>query len=225
MLNVYRHRHTGLIKGFANCLLPSKLKFIRIIEKVKDSACGPDGIPYSAYSADPELSGTVLENHTENFATEIDENQLNLELFNRQLVWFAPKGEVDEDSIAVLRTPENLRTIFGSNADSKLISAGISDAIVEATLAITPSAQRGFCRGRQLSLNVVDLDSYMRAFNLCSGIDLTEEKRNEPYTGHIEDIPAGMLYDFCNAFPTLLHEWLFLILKVLYNSSEKCQSY
>ena len=52
-------------------------------------------------------------------------------------MWFAPKGELDDDSVAVLHTPYNLRTIFGSNADAKLISAGVSDAIVDATLAIT----------------------------------------------------------------------------------------
>ena len=134
---------------------------------------------------------------------------------NRQLCWFAPKGEVDQDSIAVLRTPGNLCTIFGGNADSKLISGAISFAITEPALAITPADQRGFCRGRQLSLNVVDLDTYMRAFNLLSKIDLTEEKRNEPYRGRIADLPAAMLYDFSNAFPTLLHEWLWLVLKVL----------
>ena len=182
--------------------------------KVIDSACGPDGLPYSAYSADLELSGAVLENTSNNFAEEDDEDLPDLALFNRQLVWFAPKGEVDEDSVAVLRTPGNLRTIFGSNADSKLISAGISNAISEPTFAITPAAQRGFCKGRQLSLKVVDLDAYMRAFNLVSSIDLTEGKRSEPYTGNIGDIPAAMLYDFCNAFPTLLHEWMWLVLKV-----------
>ena len=113
-------------------------KTITQIKKVKDSACGPDGLPYSAYSVDLELSGQVLENTSNSFAEEIDENLSDLTLFNRQLVWFAPKGEVDEDSVAVLRTPENLRTIFGSNADSKLISGGISYAITEAALAITP---------------------------------------------------------------------------------------
>ena len=125
--------------------------------------------------------------------------------FNRQLVWFAPKGELDDDSIAVLRTPDNLRTIFGSNADAKLISAGVSDAIVDATLAITPAAQRGFCRGRQLSLNVVDLDTYSRAFNICANIDLAEELGGQLYKGSISDIPASMVYDFCNAFPKVLH--------------------
>ena len=55
----------------------------------------------------------------------------------------------------------------------------------------------------------------MRAFNLLSKVDLTEEKRSEPYRGMIGDLPAAMLYDFSNAFPTLLHEWLWLVFKVL----------
>ena len=98
--------------------------------------------------------------------------------------------------MAVLRTPDNLSIIFGSNADSKLISSGILDSLVEQTLALTPAARLGFCRGRQLSLNVLDLDTYMRAFNLCSSIDLTEVKRDEHYRGNISDIPVVMLYDF-----------------------------
>ena len=117
-----------------------------------------------------------------------------------------PEGELDDDSVAVLRTPDNLRTIFGSNADAKLISAGVSDSIVDATLELTPAAQRGFCRGRQLSLNVVDLDTYSRAFNIFADRDLTEEHRDLPYEGNIYDIPAVMLYDFCNAFPMVLHD-------------------
>ena len=31
------------------------------------------------------------------------------------------------------------------------------------------------------------------------------------YEGNISDIPAVILYDFCNAFPNLLHEWMRLV--------------
>ena len=31
----------------------------------------------------------------------------------------------------------------------------------------------------------------------------------------ISNVPCGALYDFCNAFPTFLQEWLFLVLRVL----------
>ena len=74
LMRIYRNRHTDLIIGFAECVLPRKDNYIAIIKKVKDSACGPDGLPYSAYSADLELSGAVLENTSNNFAEENDEN-------------------------------------------------------------------------------------------------------------------------------------------------------
>ena len=130
-------------------------------------------------------------------------------------MWLDPKGELDDDLVVVLRTPDNLRTIFGSNEGAKLISAGVSDSIVDATLELTPAAQRGFCRGRQLSLNVVDLDTYSRAFNICADRDLTGEHRDLPYKANIFDIPPVMLYDFCNAFPTVLREWMWLVLKTI----------
>ena len=129
---------------------------------MEDSAVGPDGIPHSAYSAIVDLSAQILQNTTEHFAR--DDDIEGLEIFNKQFVRFAPKGEVDEVSIAVVRTAGNLRTIFGSNTDSKYIASGIADVLSCPTFAITPCSQRGFCQRRQLSLNVVDIDSYMRTF-------------------------------------------------------------
>ena len=188
--------------------LPQKERFVAIIKKVKDSATGPNGLPFSAYAAWPGASAQVFENTTELFGREAEAGHAKADCydcitFKKQLVWFAPKGEVDKDSVAVLRAPDNLRTIFGSNADAKLISAGVSDAIVDATLASTPAAQRGFCRGRQLSLNVVDLDTFSRAFNICANTDLTEENRDQHYWVNISDIPSVISYDFCMSFPRL----------------------
>ena len=130
-----------------------------IIKKVKDSATGPNGIPYSAYAACPDTSAQILENTMELFGEEAEPGHRKADChdcikLNRKLVWFAPKGELDDDSVAVLRAPDNLRTSFGSNADAKLISAGVSDSIVDATLQRTPAAQRGFYRGRQLSIHL-----------------------------------------------------------------------
>ena len=164
LLADHQNRNAELIANFSRCQMPTKERFIAIIKKVKDSATGPNGIPHSAYAACPDTSAAILDNTTELFGREAEPGHCKVDCYdfinlNRQLVWLAPKGEVDEDSVAVYRTPDNLRTIFGSNADVKLISAAISDSIVVETLAITPAAQRGFCRGRQLSLNVVDLDT------------------------------------------------------------------
>ena len=73
LTKIYSKRHTELIKGFAVCTLYRKDNYITIIKKVRDSACGPDGVPYSAYSADLELSGTILENTSNKLAEETDE--------------------------------------------------------------------------------------------------------------------------------------------------------
>jgi hypothetical protein len=88
-----------------------------------------------------------------------------LKLFNMQLVWFAPKGECEHDKVAVVRTPGNLRTIFGSNCDNELVASCVGCAILPATLSVTPQAHRVFCKGRQLSLNSVDLDTHRRVYN------------------------------------------------------------
>ena len=132
----------------------------------------------------------------------------DLEELNTQKGWFAPKGVVAEDKTACIRTPDKFRTIFGSNCDSKLLSGTIAYAILAAVLHLTPQNQRGFCKGRQLSLNSVDLDVFMRFFNAQFDVSkITHDK--------IGEIPVTVLYDFCNAFPTVLHEFLFLLLKVL----------
>ena len=77
LINIYGKRHTELIQGFLDCSLPDKDNYIKIIKKVKDSACGPDGVPYSAYSADLELSGIVLENASNKLADENEQDQLD----------------------------------------------------------------------------------------------------------------------------------------------------
>ena len=73
----------------------------------------------------------------------------DLQDFNKQIVWFAPRGECAEDQVAVFRTPGNLRTIFGSNTDNKLIAGAVAETLLPATLLLTrneDSAGEGSCR-------------------------------------------------------------------------------
>ena len=160
LLGLYSRKHGELINGFRFCILPNSKVSCNIIKRVKDSAPGPDGIPYSAFAACIETSIVILANTSDYFSSSA--NVPDLERFNKQYCWFPPKGELEGDSVALIPTAGIVRIIFGSNSDSKLIASGVADAITNPTLAITPANQRGFCRGRQLSLNVVDVDSYMR---------------------------------------------------------------
>ncbi len=103
------------------------------------------------------VSASVFANHTAYMSSCVRPS--GLEAFNTQLVWFAPKGIQDEDKHVVYREPHQLRTIFRSNKDSKIVSRALSYKLTPPTLQVTSHIQRGFCRGRQLSLNLVDLDA------------------------------------------------------------------
>ena len=153
---------------------------------------GRNGKPYSAYKANVDYSSLVFAAQAKSMATEVEPKRL-MEL-NEQFVWFAPKGEQEADDTIVLRDVSDLRTIFGSNADLKIIASGVRESIQQTTLAVTPSVQRGFCRGRQLALNVVDADSFMRAFSVISVV-LNSDFSN------LGDISATPFYDFLQCFP------------------------
>ena len=95
-----------------------------------------------------------------------------------------------DDRRAVYRAPDKLRTIFGSNTDSKIFNSAIAYKFSPPTMKVTPGMQRGFCKGRQLSLNIVDLDTYSRVYNdLYSPPPVVD-------TEAAKDLPATALYDF-----------------------------
>ena len=112
-------------------------------------------------------------------------------------VWFEAKGNKAEDKTMVIRKPPNLRAIFDGNCDNKISSGGLAYSLTPATLALTPECQRGFCKNRQLGLNIVDLDTYTRVFDLMFCFDQVMSS--------VHKTACAPLYDFCNAFPTLLH--------------------
>ena len=200
----YYSDHKSHLFQFENLELPDSDFFELYIPKLHDSATGRNGIPYSAYKALVPLSAHIFSVHTEYMSSETE--PAYLESFNEQLIWFALKGVSAEDDIAAYREASQLRTIFGSNCDSKIIAGAIASKLTPPTLELTPPEQRGFCRGRQLSFNAVDLDSFMRAFNV-----MFQGPWEIP---NLFNFPITALYDFCNAFPTLLHQWLVLVLKL-----------
>jgi len=201
----YYTLHKGHEFCFDQLELPDADFFEDYLPHLRDSATGRNGIPYSAYKALIPVSAHIFSVHTEYMANSSEPD--HLEAFNEQLVWFALKGICAEDDIAAYREASQLRTIFGSNCDAKIIAGAVASKLTPPTLALTPFEQRGFCRGRQMSLNVVDLDSFMRAFNVI--FDGPWDHSN------LNNFPLVALYDFCNAFPTLLHQWLFEVIKRL----------
>ena len=196
-LHATRNTH---LSELSNLELPSEDDFLEMIMKAKHSACGEDGVHYGAYKVNSFLSVAVLYNSFGDLASGSPSTDLTAS--KTQLDRFAPKVASGDDRVAVIRTPNDLRTIFGSKCDSKFTSGTILHKLVNPTLQVTPQNQRGFCKGRQLSLNTVDLDLFMRLFN-CK-IDISKISMDK-----VGNIPVSVLYDFRNAFPIVLHCFLF----------------
>ena len=139
-----------------------------------------------------------------------------LTAFNAQDVCFIPKGDEPNDLVAPSRTPDMLRTIFLANTDNKIIASAINRHIIDSVLCVTPFFQRGFCPGRQFCNNIVTLDTFSHIFNQFF-LDSVPEGV-EPETFACENAsccPVMPLFDICNAFPSIAHEWLFSVLKCL----------
>ena len=143
-LNVYarRNRHSFDFNALED---PSLEYFEGTIKHAKHSACGGDGVPYSAYQPSVSLSARVLFNCFYDIAS--GNPRYDLEILNTQLVWFAPKGVLDDHHKAVFRAPNQLRTIFGSNTDSKMFNATIAYKFTPPTLKVTPDLQGVFVVG------------------------------------------------------------------------------
>ena len=156
VLDLYAKR-CGHLFEFFSLEAPEIEDYAATFKHAKHSSCGEDGIPHGAYKATTLLSAQVLFNSSNDLASECSDS--DLAAYNKQLVWFAPKGVSDEDSVAVVRTPNNLSTIFGSNCDSKLCSGTIAFKFVPPTLKCTPMNQRGFCKGRQPIPSLIPLAS------------------------------------------------------------------
>ena len=92
LLGLYSRRHKDLIEDFRSHVLPDRQVFCNINKRVQDSACGPDGIHYSAYAVFIENSCIISENTFEYFSSA--EEVFDLDKFTMQFVWFPPKANL-----------------------------------------------------------------------------------------------------------------------------------
>ncbi len=209
LLAIY-HRRQGFKFRFDQISMPDAQDYSNFIGRAKYSTPGRDGLPYTAYKGRKEFAGEVFAEVGDFLAVqEVPKGPSELEFltdFNGQNVAFAPKGVEASDKIEPVRAPPNLRTLFLSNTDNKSFAGAINIKIIEPVLEISPACQRGFCPGRQFTLNIVVLDTFTRIFNQISGYDSAAD---------IGDCPVTALYDICNAFPTIAHLWLFAVLSCI----------
>jgi hypothetical protein len=168
-----------------------KEDFLHILHRARDSAPGPDGLPYSAWSG----ASRHVQDDLYTMYTDIMNGSELPPGFNRCFLACIPKGDAPGDHIGVARTPDSTRPIAMSNAVAKLMAMAINRALAPAASQTILDRQRGFVRGRSITDNILETESmairFVKYYAAKSGI---------------------VLFDFAAAFPSLAHCFIFLVL-------------
>jgi hypothetical protein len=162
-----------------------------VLEHCHDSAPGPDGIPYSAWSkAHPDIKALFRAAYR-----DLELGALPPPGFNHSTMVFIPKGELEQDVIQVQRAPEAMRPITLSNTDAKLVAAILNNKLSQLASITVIGQQRGFVRGRGMVDNIIETEAL--ALHLCR---------------HFAEESGMVLFDFVSAFPSLSHDFIFAAL-------------
>ena len=109
------------------------------------------------------------------------------------------------------------RPLTLKNSDNKLVAAVTNHAISPVIQACSSAVQNGFVQGRQLTQNIVDLDHASRLY-ACTGHSVEHPfdsivAANDSF--NIGQVPVTVLFDFAAAFPSVVHAWLFIVLRYI----------
>lgn len=170
---------------------PSAQDFERAAARASPTASGPDGVPYVVWAVPNCGAGALLSD----VFFELASGRRPPLWFNRSLGVFIPKGDDEGDDEGPVRAAGDTRPLSLRNSDSKVLASVVNHKVAgPAALAAHPS-QRGFIRGRQLTANIVELDTHSRAASFLA--------RRAQET----DLVAA-LFDFLAAFPSVCQAFM-----------------
>jgi hypothetical protein len=115
--------------------------------------------------------------------------------FNHCLLVFIPKGEDAQDRCLVARTPDLTRPISLSDTASKFFALAVNYPLAQFAQVTVHPRQRGFVGGRSITDNVIEIEGFGQSYAIAEAED-----------------PAILLFDIKAAFPSLAHQWLFVVL-------------
>ena len=157
----------------------------------KDSAPGPDGIPYSAYPRSKLVIGILLE-----AAKELAHGKPPPYDFNYAFLCLLPKKPSGVDAGGnAFYSGENTRPLSIVNTDNRLLASAFR-LVVEAPFARWVSfPQRGFIRGRSMIENILDIDA------------------SAVHASLLYERACLVLFDFKAAFPSISHAYMWKVLE------------
>ena len=175
--------------------LPGRHSVLALLDKVKDSGVGPDGIPYSAWAAGGEEGAETLKLIT----WWMMATGSAPESFNESIACFIPKP-IDEEAELHCRSPNDVRPLSLKNSDNKICAGILNHGLSKVLPDWAHSKQKGFIPTRNGLDNVVGFDSELRIAD---------------WKAKPSDFALGICFDLQAAFPSIAHEFCFASLVIL----------
>ena len=166
-------------------------EFLKVINATGDTTPGPDGIPYAAWRGAPREVQRIL---FRCYLRWMEGDPVPSD-FNFAFLALIPKGSQEEDSRLIARTPEDTRPLSLSNSDCKILANALKATMEDAVGRWAIKAQRGFLKGRKMLQNILDVET--QAMEMAARLGQRS---------------ALILMDFGAAFPSLSHDFLWLVL-------------
>ena len=153
----------------------------------KDSAPGPDGIPFGAYRCAGGLGSQLLFNANRSLL----KGGTVPEHFAQSRTVFIPKTSDTDD----VRSPDALRPLTLCNCDCKLLTSTICRGLHWYTMRCIHPSQRCIS-SRQMTDNIFEIETTPLAHVACA-----------PQESGV------LLTDFAAAYPSVNHSWIFSVIE------------
>ena len=181
-INEYLKSYDKFIKDEHTPDIPTHEDIAKQIKKSKNTACGPDGMPFALYRNLLPISTNIIHGIISSMAT----GTLPPREFNMGETCFFPK----DNSYTVDRT----RPITLNNVSNRITAAIVADKIMPTVDSIVDARQRGFVRGRNGDDNIHELANKFY------------DKLNE------QNPHFFLFIDTAKAFDSVDHDYLFAVL-------------
>ena len=168
-----------------------RAEFDDLLASKKDSAPGPDGIPYGVYRCAGGLGSKFLFHSYQAVLEKMDIP----DCFAESRTVFIPKTSDTDDLGRNIRSPDALRPLTLCNCGCKLLTSAICRGLHWYTTQCIHPSQRCIST-RQMTDSIFEIETTALAHVACAPQD-----------------SGVLLTDFAAAYPSVNHSWIFSVLE------------
>ena len=172
--------------------MPSVEEIAEILRHTRNSAPGPDGVPFAAYKATVDICAGLF---SECLGDALAGDDLPDEM-KESLLIFIPKCDDFGDHTM---KPGEVRPLSLGNTDAKVIASALNFGMSNIAQQIVHESQTGFLLGRSMSENILRVEAEALRHTVTPNVRTS----------------ALVFYDFAAAFPSISHYRIVFVLEAM----------